>query len=213
MIGCIRKDLYYLCGNWRITALSIAIGAVYVTMNNLAAILIILLPVFIAMSILGCVQSDAQKNWYAFNCIIPLSLRKIVSSRYLAYLLFMLIGLVLAGLYGITIQLTLGSIALGNYLTLIKALMMGVALTLGFGCCFLPATYYFHGEKMEICMMISAFVAFGIIVIAHNILALIGISIRDYQDMTTYILFFTSAVLFLISWLISVQIYKKRRII
>ena len=67
MLGLIKKDLYYLGTSWKVLFLSVLIIGWFSTSKGFGAILIIVLPTFFGLSILGCIQQDAQKKWYDNN--------------------------------------------------------------------------------------------------------------------------------------------------
>lgn len=210
MKGLIRKDLYYLKTSWKPLALSILIMGIFATKQGYGAILMIVVPTFFGLSVMGCIQQDAQNKWYDYHKVLPLSLSKIVSSRYLAYLSFILLGSLIMLLYGYGVSVTMGITALGKNFSLWQGMSMGIAIALGFAAFFLPATYYQKGEKMEVSMMISGFVSFGLVSLATKVLSLLGISLMDYVEHFFIILFCVSILAFLLSWVLSFVIYQKR---
>lgn len=213
MIGFIKKDMYYLLTSWKLNALSILIIGVMLGFQHMGVILIVLLPTFFALSILGCIQNDSQKKWYQFNRILPISLKQIVSSRYISFLLYIGIGTLIVWIYAILLQATCGLETIGKNFEIWQGVCVGASIALGFGACFLPATYYYHGEKMELSMMFSSLIAFGAFIGVMKLLPVFGIEIRDYQDIMIQLMFVSTIVMFLISWFVAIQIYQKRRFI
>lgn len=211
MIGLIKKDLYYLMTSWKVIVSSIVIIAWFATTKNIGAIIITVLPTFFGLSILGCIQQDAQKKWYEYYKILPIVPNQIVASRYLAYLCFVGIGFIFAAIYGYGVQFSLGIESLGKNFTMMQAFQLGGTLALGFASFFIPATYYNKGEKMEVSMIISSFFSFGAIYLASNLLKFIGVNLMDYSHIIIQILFVVSIIAFIISWLISNLIYNKKR--
>ena len=210
MIGLIRKDLYNLLSGWKILAVSIVIMVTFATVKEMGAIVICLLPTFFGLGVIGCVQQDAQKKWYDYHKILPISLRSIVTSRYLSYLCFTCIGLLVTVIYGYGIQFTMGIETLGTRFAMWQGLLLGITIALSFAAVFLPTTYYNKGEKMEISMMLSGFVAFGSVSLVLKLLKLMGIDLMEYTDMFIQILFMASLIAFILSWIVAVIIYQKR---
>lgn len=208
MIGLVRKDLYYLATSWKVLLLSTILIGGFATSKGFGAILIVLLPSFFGLSVMGCIQSDAQKKWYDYHKILPISCNTIVASRYIAFLIFVVIGFLITCVYGYGVQLIMGIESLGTRFAMWQGFAMGIAMALGFGALFIPATYYNKGEKMEVSMMLSGFVSFGLVYIATNVMDLMGIVLMDYTDSFIQILFVVSLIAFAISWFSSILIYR-----
>lgn len=213
MIGFIKKDMYYLLTSWKLNVLSILIVGAFLGYQHMGVILIILLPTFFALSILGCIQNDAQKKWYHVNRILPISIKQIVSSRYIAFLIYITIGIFIVWIYAVLLQSIYGLELIGKSFEIWQGLCIGASIALGFGTCFLPATYYYHGERMEIAMMLSSLIAFGVFLGIMKVLPFLGISLQDYKDICIQLLCITSCIAFFFSWIISIIIYQKRRFI
>lgn len=107
MIGLIRKDLYYLASSWKPLLLSVFIIGGFSTWKGFGAILIVILPTFFGLSIMGCIQMDAQNKWYDYYRVLPISFRNVVAARYFAYLAFTGIGFLITVVYGYVIQFTM----------------------------------------------------------------------------------------------------------
>lgn len=210
MIGLIRKDLYYLASSWKPLLLSVFIIGGFSTWKGFGAILIVILPTFFGLSIMGCIQMDAQNKWYDYYRVLPISFRNVVAARYFAYLAFTGIGFLITVVYGYVIQFTMGITTLGTRFAMWQGFSMGIALALSFAAVFIPATYYNKGEKMEVSMMMSGFVSFGAVYLASKLLMLFGIQLMDYADMFLQILLCSSLLLFAISWITSNIIIQKR---
>ena len=210
MIGLIRKDLYYLASSWKPLLLSVFIIGGFSTWKGFGAILIVILPTFFGLSIMGCIQMDAQNKWYDYYRVLPISFRNVVAARYFAYLAFTGIGFLITVVYGYVIQFTMGITALGTRFAMWQGFSMCIALALSFAAVFIPATYYNKGEKMEVSMMMSGFVSFGAVYLASKLLMLFGIQLMDYADLFLQILFGASLLLFAISWAASNIIIQKR---
>ena len=195
MLGLIKKDLYYLGTSWKVLFLSVLIIGWFSTSKGFGAILIIVLPTFFGLSILGCIQQDAQKKWYDYYKILPILPNKIVIST----------------VYGYGVQIFLGVESLGKNFTMLQGIEMGIAVALGFASFFIPVTYYNKGEKMEVSMIVSGFISFGLVYISTKILQLLGIHLMDYSHLFIQILFVVAVITFTISWMISNFIYNKKR--
>lgn len=210
MIGLIRKDLYYLASSWKPLLLSVLIIGGFSTWKGFGAILIVILPTFFGLSVMGCIQMDAQNKWYDYYRVLPISFRNVVAARYFAYLTFTGIGFLITVVYGYVIQFTMGITTLGTRFAMWQGFSMGIALALSFAAVFIPATYYNKGEKMEVSMMMSGFVSFGAVYLSSKLLMLFGIQLMDYADMFLQILLCSSLLLFAISWITSNIIIQKR---
>lgn len=211
MIGLIKKDLYYLATSWKILLLSVLIIGWFSTSKGFGAILIIVMPTFFGLSILGCVQQDAQKKWYEYYKILPMLPNRIVASRYLSFLSFVGIGLLISIVYGYGVQSIMGIEALGKNFTLLQGVEIGIALALGFAAFFIPVTYYNKGEKMEVSMIVSGFISFGLVYLASKVLKLLGVNLMDYSHQFIQILFAVSVIAYFASWIISSFVYEKKR--
>lgn len=211
MIGLIKKDLYYLATSWKILLLSVLIIGWFSTSKGFGAILIIVMPTFFGLSILGCVQQDAQKKWYQYYKILPMLSNRIVASRYLSFLSFVGIGLLISIVYGYGVQSFMGIEALGKNFTLLQGVEIGIALALGFAAFFIPVTYYNKGEKMEVSMIVSGFISFGLVYLASKVLKLTGVNLMDYSHQFIQILFAVAVIAYFASWIISSFVYDKKR--
>ena len=187
MIGLIRKDLYYLTTSWKPLLLSVLILGGFSTWKGFGAILIVILPTFFGLSVLGCIQMDAQRKWYDYYSVLPVSLRNVVAARYLAYLSFMTIGFLITVVYGYVIQFTMGITSLGTRFAMWQGFTMGLALAL-----------------------ISGFVSFGAVYLASWLLTLFNIQLVDIADIFLQLLVGAAMLMFVASWLVSNIIVQKR---
>ena len=140
MIGLIRKDLYYLASSWKPLLLSVLIIGGFSTWKGFGAILIVILPTFFGLSVMGCIQMDAQNKWYDYYRVLPVSFRNVVAARYVAYLTFTSIGFLITVVYGYEITFTMGIIFLGTRFAIWPGFSMGIVLALTFPAVFSPGT-------------------------------------------------------------------------
>ena len=64
---------------------------------------------------------------------------------------------------------------------------------------------------MEVSMIVSGFISFGLVYISTKVLQLLGIHLMDYSHLFIQILFVVAVITFTISWMISNFIYNKKR--
>lgn len=211
MIGLIRKDLYYLLHNMKTFILvSIVIG-LFLTLNSYGILFILFLPACMAIGVSDCIRNDHDKNWYDLYRVLPLSLSKIIASRFLVFFAYIGLGLLLTYVYGIVAQMMLGADIFGKGFILWKGIVYACAIALLAGTSYLPLTYYHHGDKMNSSLFLSGVIGYLLYSVMSGIVSFMGLSIvNDPNGVTPFIVVCISFLYIMISWFISIYIYHKR---
>lgn len=215
MKGLIRNNFYTVEGSLKLMVLlSLAaaivlaiVGRIQGDSGNIASVIIAAnLGGYGALS-MTMIQQDAASKWNKFELTIPVSRKNVVTARYISCMLYVLIGVLMAIVSIVVFYLVTGTLNLerAGY-----GCAFGVGFALALPTFMTPLAMIFGTDKTESLMIVSVIASlvlfFGSSVIMTPFLK--DFANADFVFRTSYMAF--SVVLFVISYLISCQIYKKK---
>ncbi len=216
MRGLIRNNFYMVSGS--ITAGIIASFA--------AMILGALTNETVVYSIMGgqiggfgalaatAIQKDAASKWSRFELTMPVKRSDVIKARYISFLLFILIGFILAVMtvvvHGVTINVVSGEMV--DFERIGYVFTFGVAFALSIPTFMVPLVLIFGADKNEILLFVSAGIGLALFIGSSAIIAL-SLPIEYNTNLIFrggYLLL--SIVMLSISYRVSLMIYKKKEI-
>jgi len=216
MKSLIIKDLMFMKTIWvqwvflffGSLAISVAMG------NYLAAICV--LPLIILSSGVNTFQTDEFYNTESYTLSFPLSRKKIILSKYLFTLILLLIATYIGLIIYLLVALTIKPGFNGLNVDMIKYLVMLEASSLIVDALFYPIIYRFGCEKAKTILITAVVVLLGVVAILSYVINTYNMNV-DFtgvlsfiQNYGVYVLVIAVTILMIISYFVSVLLYKRR---
>lgn len=172
--------------------------------------MIMFAPIFISILPSSYMTFDETSRWDIYSLIIPAKRSNIVSSKYIFTLVLISISIILAALSGF-IGLNIdkeNEFVWSSFLSLIEALII---VGLIFPMVILPFNFKLGTAKARIATMIFAgFIGGSAAIFANSEELNLALIFSDMSGLVKIIIAATVAMLFLISWGLSILFYNKR---
>lgn len=172
--------------------------------------MIVFAPIFISIIPSSYMTFDETSRWDIYSLIIPAKRSNIVSSKYIFTLILISISIILAALSGF-IGLNIdkeNEFVWSSFLSLIEALII---VGLIFPMIMLPLNFKLGTAKARIATMIFAgFIGGSTAIFANSEELNLALIFSDMSYWTKIIIAAAVAMLFLISWELSILFYNKR---
>ncbi len=207
MKGLLRKDLYMAWKHCRtyLLILGIFIFASFTTHNSFFSFYPVMICGMIPINLLAY---DEQAKWPLFSCTLPCSRRQLVSVKYLIGLFSQLaIILIVAATQLIQLSLT-GTLMWPEYLTMLEMLIFLACITSAIAC---PLIFKLGVEKGRIGYYVMIGVFFAGSTIASSALES-GSAPSGIEHLLPHLLVPIGAVIYALSWLLSIRFYEKREL-
>lgn len=217
MKGLIRNNFYNVEGALKITVFIgfiaiIAIVAAGIFFPHSAA----LAPAAIS-GILGAfgalagtaIQKDGASKWNKFELTMPISRKDVIKARYISFLLYILLGILMAILSVLLYDVVTGAT---NYERVGYGFVFGIAFAMSIPTFMTPLVLIFGIDKNEALLMVSVvislFMFFGCSAILTPFLS--NFSNANLVFRIGY--FILSIILYLLSYLFSLFLYKRKEL-
>lgn len=172
--------------------------------------MIVFAPIFISIIPSSYMTFDETSRWDIYSLIIPAKRSNIVSSKYIFTLILISISIILAALSGF-ISLNIdkeNEFVWSSFLSLIEALII---VGLIFPMVILPFNFKLGTAKARIATMIFAgFIGCSAAIFANSEALNLALIFSDMSGLVKIIIAAAVAMLFLISWGLSILFYNKR---
>lgn len=172
--------------------------------------MIVFAPIFISIIPSSYMTFDETSRWDIYSLIIPAKRSNIVSSKYIFTLILISISIILAALSGF-IGLNIdkeNEFVWSSFLSLIEALII---VGLIFPMVILPFNFKLGTAKARIATMIFAgFIGGSTAIFANSEELNLALIFSDMSGLVKIIIAAAVAMLFLISWGLSILFYNKR---
>ena len=201
MTGLILKDLLNLKKQAKVYLILVIFYFVYGAVFENSSMFSSMMTMVAVMIPITAMSYDERSKWDRYALTLPISRVGIVVSRYLlgvifiviAFVLSMLVNLVFSKMYSTeSILINLASLSAG--ITVMSVIF--------------PLLFKYGVEKGRILMMLVFFAPIAILMIVSKL----GVPMPDEETIKSFIYLspFIAAVIFLISFYISLSIYKKK---
>lgn len=174
--------------------------------------MIVFAPIFISIIPSSYMTFDETSKWDIYSLIIPIKRSNIVSSKYIFTLILISISIILAALSGF-IGLNIdkeNEFVWSSFLSLIEALII---VGLIFPMVILPFNFKLGTAKARIATMIFAgFIGGSAAIFANSEELYLALIFSDMSGWVKIIIAAAVAMLFLISWELSILFYNKREL-
>ena len=217
MKGLIIKDLLLIKNTWK-SLLITFMGSLLISIaTHYYLLVIITIPLLLLTNGISTFQTDEFYNTEAYNLSMPLSRKQIVLSKFIYTLIMLVISFIVGViLYGL-VYIVFNPSPRGLNADMIKYLAMLEVTGLIFDSLLYPAIYKFGCEKSRLVLMGSIMLILGFVLLLNTYLSVLDIGTFDIEGIIDnikkylpYVLIFSSIVMMIGSYFLSVFVYKKR---
>ncbi|MCM1132615.1 MAG: ABC-2 transporter permease [Ruminococcus flavefaciens] len=208
MKGLLLKEFIMLRKSWFAFTLLIAVfSAIAVWSGELQMLLIA--PLFVSIWLFSFLGMDEQSRWKQYSATLPYERSTFVSSKYLIMIILNAVSVVFITVCYLIASAVGKAEFSGSYLLML--IIFAVFIGLIYPTIILPLNYRFSTEKSRIILMIINGAMGGVsVTLMQNVISSdIVSSIAKYIPL---IILAVTAVLFVLSWLLSIRIYEKKDI-
>ena len=203
MKGLLLKDFYTTKANILVALLSCLVMAIGLSFVISPSVVIILVAIPLSMTVSGTIISDKKNKWTQYSVTLPVSKKQIISSKYIAYLFWVIVGLIVGTLICLAVLKITNTT--DNYMNIFIG--FSIIISLLSGSIIMPCNFILPEEQSIIGTILAYSLTSGIL--ALSIFGLNQIfNVRENMNMTLVICCIISAVIYIISWIISSQKIK-----
>ena len=203
MKGLLLKDFYTTKANIFVAFLSCIVMAIGLSVVISPSVVIILITIPLSMTVSSTIISDKKNKWTQFAVTLPVSKKQIISSKYIAYLFWVIVGLIVGTLICLIVLKITNTT--DNYMNIFIG--FSIIISLLSGSIIMPCNFILPEEQSIIGTILAYSLTSGIL--ALSIFGLNQIfNVRENMNMTLVICCIISAVIYIISWIVSSQKIK-----
>lgn len=206
----LKEFLMLKKGSFTILLLIVAFGVAGLFGNPS---ILLMIPFFVSTLQYGFINQDEQSRWKQYSLTLPYGRSKIISSKYVTMAILTAISAVVVMLFYI-IYAIINNATLtfnGALAYMILALVTGLI----YPTFILPIAFRFSSEKGRLCFALigglsGAMAGMFMSILSDKDINKIFVDFSESANIFPYTALGVVAVLFALSWLISIKIYKKR---
>lgn len=203
MKGLLLKDFHTTKANILVALLSCLVMAIGLSFVISPSVVIILVAIPLSMTVSGTIISDKKNKWTQYSVTLPVSKKQIISSKYIAYLFWVIVGLIVGTLICLIVLKITNTT--DNYMNIFIG--FSIIISLLSGSIIMPCNFVLPEEQSIIGTILAYSLTSGIL--ALSILGLNQMfNVRENMNMTLVICCIISAVIYIISWIVSSQKIK-----
>ncbi|MEK5271192.1 ABC-2 transporter permease [Aeribacillus sp. FSL K6-8394] len=184
----------------------IAVAVLIITKKSLALNIAILLPIPVLSSIaFDALRQESISGWNHYERILPVERHQIIQSKYLTFLLSLLFS----------ILVTLAIVFLINFLPSVegvnlKYMLWGMGIMFCTASTTYPLTYILGNDKTELTRMISLIFTIGLFGSIYLLVSTFMGEKENADQLFAVSFLFVSVLFFIISYFISIIVYKRK---
>ena len=197
MKGLLLKDFYTTKANILVAFLSCIVMAIGLSIVISPSVIIILVAIPLSMTISSTIISDMKNKWTQFAITLPVTKKQIISSKYIAYLFWTVLGMLIGSLICYIILKVTNST--DEYINLF--MVFSIIISLLSGSFIIPCNFILPEENSLIGTILAYSMTSGMLALfIYLIKKVIGVS---NMNLTLLIICSISVIVYLISWYIS----------
>lgn len=215
MNGLLKNNFYAMRSNGKVfSILMVLLGIFAVAMDNDVQTLI---DGYMLLGMIGfslCALTTPYKEnvgkWSKYKLTTPVKRSQIVSSYYISQLLWLLVGMIFAGV-GVSLSIALHGYPFDRNTDLLMLFVVGISISLFMGAIFFPLFYLCGEERSEVFLVISGLCGFGIVLGLSTLINILFPHMTTFQIILGAGSIFAFALFaFLLSYPLSVWLFRKR---
>lgn len=216
MKGLFRNNLYTTLSNTKVfSGIMLLLGVFVVAMDNKIPSLIIgymlLGMIGFSLNAIASLRKESAAKWSKYKLTTPVKRSDIVKSYFISQLLWLIVGMVFAGI-GVTLSVMLHGFPFDRNTDVFTLFVVGIGISLFMGAIFFPLFYLGGEERNEVFLVISLLCSIAIIMgLTTFINSLFPEKMTTLQIVLGGIFILACALLaFSLSFPLTVGIFKKK---
>lgn len=216
MKGLLKNNFYAVRSSAKaFSAFAFLLGVFAVVMDNKIPSLVIgyvfLVMIGFPLNSIACLRKESVSKWGRYKLTTPVNRSDIIKSYFLSLLLWIIIGMIFAGIV-VTFSVLLHGFPFDRDTDIFLLFVVGVGISLFMGAIFFPLFYLGGEERNEAFLGISLLCAIGIVLgITTLINAIFGAEMVTWQIILGAAIILTCSLLaFAISCPVTAAIFKRK---
>lgn len=216
MKGLLKNNFYVTLSNAKVfAAIMLLLGIFVVAMDNKIPSLIIgymlLAMIGFSLNSIASLRKGSATKWSKYKLTTPVKRSAIVQSYFLSLLLWLIVGMVFAGI-GVALSIMLHGFPFDKDTDVFMLFVIGVGISLFMGAIFFPLFYVGGEERNEVFLVISLLCGIGFVMgLTTLINTLFPAPMTTMQIILGGVIIFACALLvFVISCPVTAYVYHKR---
>lgn len=216
MNGLMKNNFYAALSNVKVfSGVMLLLGVFVVAMDNKIPSLIIGYMLFamigFSLNSIASLRKESATKWSKYKLTAPVKRAAIVLSYFLSLLLWLIVGMVFAGI-GVALSIMLHGFPFDRNTDIFMLFVVGIGISLFMGAIFFPLFYLGGEERNEVFLMISLLCGIGLIMgLTSLINTLFPSPMTTAQIISGGVIILAGALLlFVISCPLTSWIYRKR---
>lgn len=216
MKGLLKNNFYATLSNAKVfAAIMLLLGIFVVAMDNKIPSLIIgymlLAMIGFSLNSIASLRKGSATKWSKYKLTTPVKRSAIVQSYFLSLLLWLIVGMVFAGI-GVALSIMLHGFPFDKDTDVFMLFVIGVGISLFMGAIFFPLFYVGGEERNEVFLVISLLCGIGFVMgLTTLINTLFPAPMTTMQIILGGVIIFACALLvFVISCPVTAYVYHKR---
>lgn len=208
MKGLILNNLYSVEKSVKSSTLLTIVAVIILLLMNQSATLKLaaFLPfVLIPVHAFEVLKYDAMSGWNKYEIVLPVTRKRIVKSKYLTFILLVILSVFLVFSIAFSVHILMFPTI---HAVFFNYLLRGMGLIICIAALIYPLTYKLGTEKSDSIMMGSVGFSLGMFFVITFILEMIGV--EGFDEKFSSIFFIVSNIFLLISYVVSIKIYKNK---
>ena len=210
MKGLIRNNFYSMEGNIKIAfIIALFLSVISFFVKNSAFIqMIISMQLFIFIANVGSsLHADVLSKWNIFERTLPVKFSDIIKAKYFSFLMLFLFGIIMGSITTISVYITSG---FSNIQFVLFGYEFGLTLAATTAGIMYPLMLKTGTEKNEMIMILSAFIAVGLLVLVAAILSPLTGEMNIKHSLVGIVSTIIALLIFVGSYFVSVKIYQNK---
>lgn len=216
MKGLLKNNFYATLSNVKTFSVAMfLLGIFVVVMDNKIPSLIIgymlLGMIGFSLNSIASLRKESSTKWSKYKLTAPVKRSAIVQSYFLSLLLWLVVGMVFAGI-GVALSIMLHGFPFDRDTDVFMLFVVGIGISLFMGAIFFPLFYFGGEERNEVFLVISLLCSIGIIMgLTTLINTLFPTRMSTIQIILAGVIILASALfVFIMSCPLTVAIYHKK---
>lgn len=216
MKGLLKNNFYATCANMKVFSIvMILLGIFVVAMDNKIPSLIIgymlLGMIGFSFNSIASLRKESSTKWSRYKLTAPIKRSAIVQSYFLSLLLWLIVGMVFAGI-GVAMSIMLHGYPFDRNTDVFMLYVVGIGISLFMGAIFFPLFYLGGEERNEVFLVISLLCSIGLVMgLSTFVNTLFPASMSTVQIILGGIIIVACAlIVYILAYPLTVSLYYKK---
>lgn len=216
MKGLLKNNFYATLSNVKVFSIvMLLLGAFVVAMDNKTPSLIIgyilLGMIGFSLNSIASLRKESATKWSKYKLTAPVKRSAIVQSYFLSLLLWLIVGMIFAGI-GVALSIMLHGFPFDRNTDVFMLFVVGIGISLFMGAIFFPLFYLGGEERNEVILVVSLLCGIGLVAgLTTFINTLFPVPMTTAQIILGGMIILASALLvFIFSYPLTAYLYHKR---